>query len=231
MILTREMVQADINTLPEDYKTRDIDMLIKRYVKEKADASPLRPYVLTEQQFHRVYYYVSLEQMKSAEERMAFIDKNLLFSDWWHTDGLIKFVQDLHFEKALSYARRYVRSEDPFIRRWGYVMFISKLGRGHADELLPLMADHDHYYVQMAEAWLIAELAVFEPEKVYQWMPENHLHYSITGKAIQKICDSYRISDEWKEKFKGLRPGLRSLVRNEDTPAVSGLNGVEDENI
>jgi hypothetical protein len=41
-------------------------------------------------------------------------------------------------------------------------------------------------------------------------MPENHLHYSINGKVIQKICDSYRISDEWKEKFKGLRPGLRN---------------------
>lgn len=212
MVLTRELVQADIDTLPEDYKTKDIDMLIKRYVKAKADASPLRPYVLTEQQFHRIYYYVSLEQIKGAEERMRFIDQNLQFSDWWHTDGLIRFVTDLDFNKALSYAERYVRSDDPFIRRWGYVMFISKLGRGHADELLPLMADHDHYYVQMGEAWLIAELAIFEPEKVYQWMPGNKLSYSINGKAIQKICDSYRISDEWKGKFKGLRPGLKELT-------------------
>ena len=209
MILTRELVQADIDTLPEDYNTKDIDRLIARYVREGADASPLRPYVLAEQQFHRVYYYVSLEQIKSARERMAFIDRNLLFSDWWHTDGLIRFVSDLDFARAMSYARRYVRSADPFIRRWGYVMFISRLGRGHADELLPLMADHDHYYVQMGEAWLIAELAVFEPEKVYLWMTDNHLNYSINGKAIQKICDSFRISNEWKERFKGLRPELR----------------------
>ena len=31
----------------------------------------------------------------------------------------------------------------------------------------------------------------------------------MNGKAIQKICDSFRISDEWKRKFKDLRPELR----------------------
>lgn len=62
----------------------------------------------------------------------------------------------------------------------------------------------------MAEAWLIAELAVFAPQKVYEWFPECMLQYEIVGKAIQKICDSYRISDDSKEKFKGLRPMLKT---------------------
>ena len=100
-------------------------------------------------------------------------------------------------------------SEDPFIRRWGYVMFISSLGQGQAEELLPLMANHDHYYVQMAEAWLIAELAVYEPDAVYAWMPGNNLSYKINGKAVQKICDSYRITNDWKDRFKALRPILK----------------------
>ena len=209
MQMTKEQVQNDLDALPEHYKTGDLDRLIGRYVKAKADVSALRPYILTEQQFHRIYFYVSLEQLKAVEERMAFIHNNLLFSDWWHTDQLIGYVSDLDFDVALQYAAGYVHSEDPFIRRWGYVLFISKLCRGHAAQLLPLTHDDEHYSVQMAQAWLVAELAVFEPEAVYRWFAENDLKYNINGKAIQKICDSFRICDEWKEKYKQLRPELR----------------------
>lgn len=209
MILTKEQVQKDLNALPEHYKTGDVDKLIRHYVKQKADVSVLRPYILTEQQFHRIYYYVSLDQIKSVDNRMAFIHENLLFSDWWHTDQLISYVADLTFDAALHYARYYIHSEDPFIRRWGYVLFISRLCKGHAGEILPLMHDDDHYYVQMAQAWLVAELAVYEPEVVYEWFQRNGLKYNINGKAIQKICDSFRISDNWKQKYKELRPALK----------------------
>ena len=142
-------------------------------------------------------------------DRMAFIHGSLLFSDWWHTDQLIGFVAELDFATALSYAGGYIRDPDPYIRRWGYVLFISRLCRGRAAQLLPLMKEDPHYHVRMAQAWLIAELAVCEPEAVLAWLPGNGLSYGINGKAIQKICDSYRISDSWKRRFKDLRPGLK----------------------
>lgn len=208
MKLTIEQVQQDLNNLGT-YKTADVDRLIRGYVRQKADASALREHILSQQQFHRIYYYVSLQQIKSVEARMDFIHENLLFNDWWHTDQLISYVADLDFDTALNYARGYIRSEDPFIRRWGYVLFISRLGRGHAGALLMLMHNDDHYYVQMAEAWLITELAVTEPETVHQWLADCGLHYNICGKAIQKICDSFRISPQWKERFKVLRKNLR----------------------
>lgn len=209
MLLTKEQVQKDLDSLPEHYKTADVDRLIRQYGKQKADVSALRPYVLEEQQFHRIYYYVNLNPMKNADERMAFIHENLLFSDWWHTDQLISFIADLDFDTALEYAKSYIREADPFVRRWGYVLFISRLCKGHAAQLLPLLRDDEEYYVQMAQAWLIAELTVHEPEMVYRWLSKNDLKYNINGKAIQKICDSFRIPDTWKVQFKGLRPELR----------------------
>lgn len=209
MKLTKEQVQKDLDTLPEHYKTGDVDRLIRQYVKQKADVSALRPYILDQQQFHRIYYYVTLDQIRNADERMAFIHENLLFSDWWHTDQLISYVADLDFDVALLYAKNYIHSEDPFIRRWGYVLFISRLCKGHAAQLLPLVHNDEAYYVQMAEGWLIAELAIYEPEVVYAWFQINDLKYNINGKAIQKICDSFRISEDWKQKYKELRPELR----------------------
>lgn len=209
MKLTKEQVQKDLDALPARCKTADVDRLIRQYVKQKADVSALRPYILDQQQYHRIYYYVSLMQIKNVDQRMAFIHDNLLFFDWWHTDQIISYVSDLDFGTALRYAKSYIYAEDPFIRRWGYVLFISKLCKGHAEELLPLMHDDEEYYVQMAQAWLIAELAVHEPEAVHDWFQKNDLKYNINGKAIQKICDSFRISDDWKIEFKKLRPELR----------------------
>lgn len=243
--LTPQQVQQDLDELgeyhaapgeyhaaPGQYKTADVDRLIRRYVKQKADVSLLREHILMQQQFHRIYFYVSLEQMKDANERMQFIHENLLFTDWWHTDQLIRYAAKLDFETAMSYAEEYMDSEDPFVRRWGYVMFISDLGRKHADRLLPLMKEDDQYYVQMAEAWLIAELTVNEPEAVYQWMKDCGLSYSICGKAIQKICDSYRISKDWKERFRALRPkwkeqGRRSKAERDRRSEAEGARQKE----
>ena len=209
MKLTVEQVKSDIRALPENYKTADVDRLIKAYLKESADVSALEPYILSHQELHRIYYYVTLKQMKRVEDRMEFLDGHLHLADWWHTDQLIGFVSELEFETALGYARTYVDAEDPYIRRWGYVLFISKLGRHRAEELLPLTHNDDHYTVQMAQAWLIAELAVFQPEYVQGWLMTCRLDYRVTGKAVQKICDSYRISDEWKGRLRALRPMLK----------------------
>ena len=209
MKFTKEQIQEELNALPEHYKTGDVDRMIRRFVSQRADVSALRPYILTEQQFHRIYFYVSLDQIKDVNERMAFIHENLLFADWWHTDQLISYVANLDFDSALTYAKQYTRDENPFIRRWGYVMFISRLCKGHASELLPLLHDDEQYYVQMAQAWLVAQLAISEPEAVYEWFEENNLKYNINGKAIQKICDSFRIPKEWKQKYKELRPQLK----------------------
>lgn len=216
MKLTIEQVQADLDALPKHYKTGDVDRLIRSYVQEGADGSALRPHILAQQQFHRIYYYVALKQIKTPGERMKFIHENLLFTDWWHTDQLIHYVADLDFSTALAYAADYVCRDDPFVRRWGYVLFISKLCRGHAGELLPLMHNDEHYYVQMAQAWLIAELAIFQPEAVLEWMKGNGLTYAINGKAIQKICDSYRISGDWKAAFKQHRPELKGQGKEKE---------------
>ena len=214
MKLTKDQILDDISALPDGYKTAAVDVLIRKYIKSGADVSDLREYVLEHRDLHRIYYFVSLKQIKSPSERMKFIHENLIFNDWWHTDQLIKFIRDLDFDTAFNYAREYVKSENPYIRRCGYVMFISKLGRHsekNLEKILSLFKNDDHYTNQMAEGWLICELAIFFPEKMLEWFKTtNHLDYRINSKAIQKISDSYRISESVKEKFKALRPMLKN---------------------
>lgn len=208
---------VDVESLGSGYKTADLDRLIAKYVKENVGVEDLRGYILGDTRLHRIYFYVSLKKIKSPSERLKFIDENLLLADWWHTDQLISFVSNCDFDLAFSYSSRYACSTDPYVRRWGYVMLISRLCRdeNNLQKILSLMKNDDAYTVQMAEAWLLCELAVFFPERMLDYFKrDNDLDYSINSKAIQKISDSYRIEPDVKEQFKSLRKSLKERSNN-----------------
>ena len=58
--------------------------------------------------------------------------------------------------------------------------------------------------VTMGQAWLLASMAICYPEEIYNYLNESK-NITLRKKTISKIVDSFRISDEYKIKFKGLR--------------------------
>ena len=70
------------------------------------------------------------------------------------------------------------------------------------DKIIELFQEDDEYYVVMAEAWLISYLAIYHPERTLSYLKTKPLKYNIVGKAIQKICDSFRIDKNTKEEFR-----------------------------
>lgn len=190
-------------------KTKDIDKFSKALIKKHEDVSDLRDYVMVDQLVHRTYFQVSLGNLKSIEEKFKFIEDNAeLLNDWWHVDQLIQFVRPTApFDFAFEKAKDYINSEMLFLRRWGYVLFLSGLQKQteHTADILSLIKNDDEYYVQMAEAWLIADLAVFNRKDVLSFLEITNIDYSIAGKAIQKMCDSFRISEDDKAYAKALR--------------------------
>lgn len=201
--------EEEFAKLPVGYKTKDVDKFNKVLIKRQEDVSFLRDVVLERQEYHRTYFQVSLGQLKGIEAKLSFIEDNFdKLNDWWHVDQLSQFVdKELSFELAYKKAKEYINSDMPFARRWGYVMFMPTLVKDSnvADKLFELFKDDDEYYVQMAEAWLISYLGIYAPEKTLKYLKTCPLQYNIVGKGIQKICDSFRVSDEWKNKFKEVR--------------------------
>ena len=204
----RELEQ-EFEKLGANYKTKDVDRLNRALIKSGEDVSFLGEFVLEKQQYHRTFFQVSLAQKKGIEEKLAFIEEHFdKLQDWWHVDQLSQFVdKELRFDIAFEKAQRYVESEMPFARRWGYVMFMPTLVKDveAIEPILSLLKDDDEYYVQMAEAWLISYVGMYHPEKALEYLGQCPLKYNIAGKAIQKICDSFRVSDENKLRFKELR--------------------------
>jgi len=201
--------ENEFKKLGNNYKTKDVDKFNKNLIKRKIDVSFLKDIVLTKQEYHRTYFQVSLGNLNSFEEQFTFIEDNFsLLQDWWHVDQLQQFIKkNLTFEYAFEKAKEYIQSDMPFVRRWAYVIFMPTLvkDKKYFDKLISLLKDDDEYYVIMAEAWLISYMGIYHPEKTLKYIKSCLLKYNIIGKAIQKICDSFRVSNEYKEKFKEVR--------------------------
>ena len=61
------------------------------------------------------------------------------------------------------------------------------------------------YYVQMAVAWAVSVFYVHLPEMTEDYIRENRLDDFTHNKAIQKICESYRVDKETKARLRSLK--------------------------
>lgn len=195
-------------------KTGDIDKISKKLIKEKSDVSDLRDYVLKDSLVHRIYFQVSMRLLSNNEERLNFIENNLdLLRDWWHVDQLIQFFdKPLDFDLIYKFSSKYINSKDAYTRRISYVLFISGLqkDRDNAVKILDLLKNDYEYMVCMAEAWLLCELAIYNFDLIMEYLDNCDLKYNITGKAVQKMCDSFRITSEQKLIVKSKRSKLKN---------------------
>ena len=198
-----------LNNLGKNKKTKDVDKLNKILIKSKTDVSFLKDIVLDQQRYHRTYFQVSLGLIKNVEEQFKFIEDNFYnLNDWWHVDQLTQFIsKDLSLDYAHKKAKEYINHPHIFARRWAYVMFMPTLVKDERSfaMIVQLLKDDNEYYVVMAEAWLISYLGIYYPDKTLEYLKTKPLEYNIVGRAIQKICDSFRINDDYKNKFKEIR--------------------------
>lgn len=97
----------------------------------------------------------------------------------------------------------FLESENPWIKRVGLVLLkVGYVDEEYVSEVLTLAEKTicEHYYVQMAHAWLVAECYTKFPQITHSYLEKCKLNGEILNKAVQKIRDSYRVNNEWKEK-------------------------------
>ena len=191
-----------------DYKAKDIDLFIKNNFDKNSDVSNLKKYVFGSYLYFRIYFKVSLSKYKTNKEKLDFVESNMdLFSDLWSTDMINQFLKKpFDFNDTFTRAKRYVKSDKEFTKRFAYVMFISELAKdkNHHKEILSLMENDDRYYVKMAIAWLLCELLAYNDE-VAKFIKESNLSTDIKRMTINKVRDSFKIKDEVKKDLLNYR--------------------------
>ena len=71
-------------------------------------------------------------------------------------------------------------------------------------DVLPYIRKNEDYMVMMAEAWLMATIAITYEDDVFNYLSTCD-DSTLKRKTISKICDSFRFDEKSKERFKSLR--------------------------
>ena len=155
------------------------------------------------------------------EERMQYLNRFVPEIDNWAVcDSCMstyKFMQKKP-EIWYSYLRQKVEEGTEFSIRFGVVGLMDYfINEEYIDRLLKIFdkIQHEGYYVKMAVAWAISMCYVKFPEKTRAFLEHNHLDTFTQNKAIQKIRESYRVSQEEKEELKKLKVPSRKEDKNE----------------
>lgn len=117
-------------------------------------------------------------------------------------------ITQKHMKEMWQFLEQYINSQKEYEIRFALVMYLNYyLTDEYIDEILQKIdkIENKEYYVQMAVAWLISFAYIKQKEKTEKYLYKNKLDKFTQNKSIQKICESFRVNDEDKEKLKKLK--------------------------
>lgn len=192
-----------------DYKVIGIRMpILKQFVKDhyKDEDLKIEDFKLGEiLEIDYLYFTISLKRLSDLTSQLEFVHKNIKKAkSWIITDCINSFLKKPNLELCMAYFEKMYNSKHIYERRYAYVCLLNFHKDNRVLEVLNCIREDDEYMVMMAEAWLLATIAIDYPEEIYNkllTLKDDKLR----RKTIAKIVESFRISDEMKEKFKLLR--------------------------
>ncbi len=108
-----------------------------------------------------------------------------------------------------QFIQPYFDCETEFGIRFAVVMSLGYfVDAEHIEAILERMGRirHEAYYVRMGVAWAVSVCFVKFPERTMQWLAKDcPLDDWTYNKSLQKIVESYRVSDEDKREIRSMR--------------------------
>ncbi|MBO5329458.1 MAG: DNA alkylation repair protein [Anaerotignum sp.] len=160
-----------------------------------------------------LYGLVAAALPASYEKFLPYCDHYTehLAENWAHCDVFSSSVKKIikgHEREFFQYIETYLESENPWAVRMGLILMLSNyLLPEYMEEVLERTdrIHSEHYYVRMAQAWLLATAWAKDRERMMDYISHPHLDDWTWNKFIQKCCESYRVSKEDKVFLRELR--------------------------
>lgn len=118
-----------------------------------------------------------------------------------------QFVAD-HADRLWEYLCVWMESLQEYEVRFGVVMTLQYfIDETHILPLLKRYAGiaHEGYYVRMAVAWGVSYCYISFPEITHAFLLQERLPVWTHNKAIQKVCESYRVDKAAKQALRALK--------------------------
>lgn len=146
------------------------------------------------------------------KEKLILIKEFIPNMDSWEiTDTFCPAlkIKTKELEEVWNFILPYSKSEKEFEMRFSIIMMLDYyLTDEYVDKVIQVIDKirSDAYYVQMAKAWLIAEIGIkFYPKAIEYLQGNNHLDKFTYNKSLQKMIESYRISDDTKVILRNMK--------------------------
>ena len=160
-----------------------------------------------------LYGLVAAALPVSYEEFLPYCDHYTehLAENWAHCDIFCSSVKKSikgNERGFFEHLEGYLHSKNPWVVRMGLVMMLSNyLTEEYLAEVLERTdnVSSEHYYIRMAQAWLLATAWAKDREQMLSYIENSHLDDWTWNKFIQKCCESYRVSVEDKAFLRSLK--------------------------
>ncbi len=148
------------------------------------------------------------------DEMLSYFDSQIAYMDNWcavdtFCAALRKCLKKHEGEFLGLKVKPLLLSDQEYVARAGAVLlldfYVSAEYLSFVFERIEAFKDRDEYYLKMAVAWLLAECYIKFPAETDVFMCETKLNSWTYNKAISKICDSYRVSAEDKDRLRKTR--------------------------
>lgn len=149
-------------------------------------------------------FLIGYADMKDTE-RIHWLDQWICWIDNWSVcDSGCMTYQFMKKNRSLwwEYIQKWLKSSKEFEVRFGVVALLGHfVTEAYIDPVLETLIkiQHEGYYVKMAVAWAVSVCYVSYPEKTEQVLQQKILDLFTQNKAIQKICESFRVTKEQKQ--------------------------------
>ena len=146
-----------------------------------------------------------------TEERLTYIQKFLLrIENWAVCDLFCSSLKDAdrYPEVYWELMKPYLDSKEPYEIRFAVVMLLSHFVSAEYLEAAFTAFDRiqcDHYYVRMGVAWAVSIYYVYFPEETEKYLNRCKLDEWTYNKSLQKIIESYRVSEETKARIRSMK--------------------------
>ena len=153
---------------------------------------------------------IGYAKLKTEEKLNLLRDFIPKITSWGVCDvvcSTLKFPQK-DKELVLEFLQPYLKSNKEYQIRFGVVMLLNYFIQDkYIDKIFQILdgIKHDGYYAKMAVAWALSICFVKYWDKTFEYFKHSNLNSWVYNKAIQKACESFRISDENKEVLKKMK--------------------------
>lgn len=150
-----------------------------------------------------------LNKIKEYDECIRRVDEFLPYIDNWATCDILRpkcFCKN--HAKLIKEISFWLKSREIYTVRFGIEMLMTHfLAEDFQPKYLGWVAKirSEEYYLRMMQAWFFAEALVKQWDAAIGFIENKKLETWTHNKAIQKGCESFRISDEKKRYIKSLK--------------------------